>query len=138
MQAHASEVFTMLSKIRLTLITAAKDVYSIRCDAINADRRRHIQGIDELDPALFEASVAGIKAHADRNRRWVGFRQKRRGVHGQAGVQWQRTDGGRLRQIPRLSYGETYCGLDLPSAYLLTRPMLKKLHSNRLAPIPWF
>ena len=128
----------MLSRVRLALITAAKDIYSIRCDAVSAARRRLVQDTDELDPALFEASVAIVKAHVDRNRRWVGSRHKRRRAHGQACGQWQRTGSGRLRQIPRLSYDETYCGLDLPSAYLLTRPMLKKLHSNRLTSIPWF
>ena len=128
----------MLDKIRMTLLTAAMDIYSIRCDALTAFRRRSVTSYDESDPALFDASVSTILKHLNRNRRAGNDHSKRRRIIAPSPIRWNRDQGGRLRGVPRISYDETYCGFDLPSAYLLTRPMLKRLHGDRMAPIPWF
>ena len=134
--APVSEIVAVLDKARLRLITTAMGIYSIRCDDITAIRRRSVVADDESDPTLFNTSCSTILTQLRLNRR--GRNNKRRRVADPVRPLWNRDASSRLRCIPRISYDETYCGFDLPSAYLLTRPMLKRLHAIRTAPIPWF
>ena len=139
--APLSDVACVLDQCRRILVTAALDIkkfYSRRCDTRTDIHRRTVVSDDETDPALFAATAASILAQLVRNRRGSKSSNKRRRTDAPLLTSWNRDHGGRLRCLPRLSYDENYCGFDLPSAYLLTRPMLKRLHGNRLAPVPWF
>lgn len=124
--AKIDRVLDTADRVRLTLLTTYSQMYFARCDAIARLRRSTAPGTDDLDNSVFSLVSSRILASTARHR---STRSHTRSPRSTVTPAWDRTHG-RHRNLPRVSYDENYCGWDLPSCYLLTRAIMKRLHSR--------
>ena len=130
--APIKDVSTLVDHLRSSLLTAALGLYTSRYDALCSLTQSSLHGSTlHQDLAAASGYTTSFSRATSASRRWASRRTKtRRGKDRQDPfARWQR--GSNLRSLPATNYDENFCGWDFPSAFLLSRAMLKRRHSTQ-------